>query len=80
MLFVALARRYGLKRYRRQVHHGDATRVADETLWPEFLKLDRELMSQLDTLTQQVIAQAIHADTSDAVEREGQLALTDRGA
>lgn len=85
MLFVALARRYGLKpyRYRRQRYTTVTLRVSprfsDETLWPEFLKLDRELMAQLDTLTQQVIAQAIHADTSDAVEREGQLSLPDAG-
>jgi hypothetical protein len=81
MLFVALARRYGLKpyRYRRQRYTTVMLRVSprfsDDTLWPEFIKLDRELMTQLDALTQQVIASAIHADTSEATEHEGQLAL-----
>jgi len=81
MLFSALARRYGLKpyRYRRQRYTTVILRVSprfsNETLWPEFLKLDRELMAQLDEITKQVIASAIHHDTSEPTEREGQLSL-----
>ncbi len=81
MLFVALARRYGLKpyRHRRQRHTSVTLRVSprfrDETLWPELIKLDRELMSQLDSITKQEIEKAIHQDTSDAAEREEHLAL-----
>jgi hypothetical protein len=41
----------------------------------QFLKLDCELMSQRDAITEQVIEKAIHEDTSDATEREGRLAL-----
>jgi hypothetical protein len=81
MLFVALARRYGITpyRYRRQRYTTVVCRVSprfsDETLWPEFVKLHRELMAQLETITQQVISSAIHDDTSDAAERDAQLAL-----
>ena len=50
-------------------------RFSDETLWPEFIKLDRELMSQLDAITERVISSAIHAETSDATAGDGQLAL-----
>src|SRR5437868_11278051 len=78
-LFNALARRYGLTpyRYRRQRYTTVVLKVSprfsDETLWPEFIKLDRELMAQLDEITKSVISSAIHDDVSDAQERDGQL-------
>jgi hypothetical protein len=79
-LFVALARRYGLTpyRYRRQRYTTVVLRVSprfsDETLWPEFLKLDRELMANLDEITRKAIGSAIHDDTSDAAERDARRA------
>jgi hypothetical protein len=44
-------------------------------MWPEFLTLDRELMTQLDAVTNKIIASAIHDDTSDVAVRDTQLAL-----
>ncbi len=79
-LFIALARRYGLRpfRYRRQRHSTVMLRALpsfmDGTLWPEFEQFSRELRSYLQTVTDQVIAEAIHGDGSD-LEEEARLAL-----
>ena len=42
----------------------------DETLWPEFEEVSRELRTYLDEVTARVIREAIHADVRDADEVE----------
>ncbi len=76
-LFVALARKHGLRpyRYKRQryttVMLDVAPRFVDEVLWPEFEQLSETLEQYLDDVTTRVIAEAVHEDQSDAaVARE----------
>ncbi len=70
-LLVALLRRYGLRPYRyyRQryttVMVGVSTSFVDQTLWPEFQKLDRTLHDYLDGITDRIIREGVHADNSD---------------
>ncbi len=80
-LFVALLRRYGIApyRYARQRHTTVMARVpkgfVDETLWPEFQALSRELRRYLDEVTQRVIAAGVFADSSEAEVRRGVASL-----
>lgn len=73
-LFVALLRRYELKpfRYRGQRHTTVMCKVpkrfVNETLWPEYEALAKTLREYLDEVTERIIAEAIHKDSSDAVE------------
>lgn len=73
-LFFALLRRYNLEpyRYRGQKYTTVMVKVAvsfvDETLWPEYQALQETLEAHLEEVTQRVVAQALHADTSDARE------------
>ena len=75
-LFMALARRYGLKpfRYRGQRYTTVMVRVpkrfVDDTLWPEFVELDRTLRETLDRATDQVIAGVFQQETSEAEVRD----------
>ena len=75
-LFLALLRRYGLKPYRyfRQRYSTVMVRVparfVDETLWPEFQELQDTLYEYLGEVTERVISQAIHEDSSEAGEWE----------
>ena len=77
-LFTALARRYGLKpyRYRRQRYTTVMVRVpqrfVDDTLWPEFVELDRVLRETLEQGTEQVIRQVFGQETNEAEVREDQ--------
>ncbi|MCF8113287.1 MAG: hypothetical protein K9K21_05490 [Desulfotignum sp.] len=71
-LFVALLRRYDIKpfRYYRQRYttvmaHVSKTFV-DDTLWPEFQELNKVLQSYLEEITNKIISQSIHGDSSDA--------------
>lgn len=70
-LFVALLRRYGIEPYRyyRQRYTTVMARVPqqflDETLWPEFLELDKKLRSYLSEVTNRLVAEAVHADGSE---------------
>lgn len=74
MLFVALARRYGLAPYRlprmkRQSVVLKAPRTFLETvLWPEFQELNAALSAYLTDVTQRLIREEVHADTADAEE------------
>ncbi len=74
-LFLALLRRYGLKPYRyyRQRHSTVMVRVPerflDDTLWPQYEQLRSTLYEYLGEVTDRVISQAIHADSSEAAER-----------
>lgn len=75
MLFLALARRYGLRPYRHkgqrrttillQVKYG----FIEHTLWPEFEALESTLRGYLHDVTQRVISQAVHKDVGDAEEQ-----------
>ncbi len=75
-LFMALARRYGLKpfRYRRQRHTTVMVRVSkrfvDGTLWPEYVELDRVLRETLDRATDRVLSQVFQQDVSEAEVRD----------
>ena len=71
-VFVALARRYGLRPYRyvRQRHTTvmlkAPRRFVDETLWPEFEELHELLHEHLSRVTDRVVSDVLHPDTSDA--------------
>lgn len=73
-LFLALARRYGLKPYREYRQRRQTVmllvsrRFCDETLWPEFQALSLELRTYLAGITDRVIAEAIHGDATEAEE------------
>ena len=75
-LFTALCRRYGLKPYRYYRQRRTTLMVKaprsfmDQTLWPEFEELSRELQGFLSDVTERVIREAIHGDDSDADEVE----------
>ena len=70
-LFVALLRRYGIQpfRYYRQryttVMAEVPRRFVDETLWPEFEKLNETLSESLDEVTNRVISEGIYPDSSE---------------
>jgi hypothetical protein len=42
-------------------------RFVDETLWPEFQRIDNELNSYLNDVTDRVVKKVLHEDSSDAV-------------
>ncbi len=71
-LFVALLRRYDLKPYRhyRQRYTTVMVKVSktfvDDTLWPEFQELDKILELYLNDITDKIISESIHGDSSEA--------------
>ena len=71
-VFVALLRRYGIKpyRYSRQRYTTVMARVSerfvDETLWPEFQEISETLRNYLSEITDRVVSQVIHQDSSEA--------------
>jgi hypothetical protein len=80
-LFMALARRYGLKpfRYSRQRHTTIMLRVpkrfVDETLWPEYVELSNALQETLARATDQVLKVVFEQETTEAEVREEARAL-----
>ncbi len=78
-LFLALARRYGLKPYRYPKQRYTTVmlrvprRVVDEVLWPEFKELNQALQTYLSEVTLRLIHEQVHADTSEAPELAGAL-------
>ena len=72
-VFTALLRRYNLKpyRYHRQRYTTVMVQVpktfVDETLWPEFQKINSELGTYLQEVTDRVIKEVLNEDSSDAV-------------
>jgi len=72
-VFVTLLRRYGLKPYRYHAQRYTTVMVqvpkqfVDETLWPEFQKINSELNTYLHEVTDRVVKQVLHEDSSDAV-------------
>ncbi len=83
-VFVALLRRYDLRPYRyyRQRYTTVMVQVpesfVDETLWPEFEKINSELQEYLQDITQRVVTQVLHEDSSDVevVEEPLQISMT----
>jgi len=80
-VFVALLRRYGIAPYRygRQRYTTVMARVSKkfvhETLWPEYQELSKTLRTYLSEVTERVVSQVIHPDSSEAavVEEPAQL-------
>ena len=74
-LFLALLRRYGLRPYRYSGQRRTTVMVrvtrtfVDEVLWPEFSELSATLRNHLESITNRVIAEAIHGDQTEAEER-----------
>lgn len=91
-VFVALLRRYGIKpyRYSRQRYTTVMARVSkrfvDETLWPEFQEISETLRAYLGEITDRVVSQVIHQDSSEAEVVKEKVMIpvgngdTDRGA
>jgi hypothetical protein len=73
-LFAALLRRYDIKPYRyyRQRYTTVMAKVSkkfvDETLWPEFLELDKELTEHMNDTVERIINEAVFGDSSEAEE------------
>lgn len=73
-LFLALCRRYGLTPYRlyRQrvttVMLKVPTAFVDQVLWPEFQELNSALAQYLNEVTNRIIRDEVHRDTSEAAE------------
>jgi hypothetical protein len=73
-LFLALLRRYDLRPYRYPGQRYTTVmvkvpkRFVDETLWPEFQQLSATLTGYLDEVTERVVRQAVHQDSSEATE------------
>jgi hypothetical protein len=78
-LLVALLRRYGIHPYRypRQKYTTVMARVSkgfvNNTLWPEFLELDKVLTAQLNEITERLISESVYADSSEAAVTQGLL-------
>ncbi len=82
-VFVALLRRYGIHpyRYKRQRYTTVVAKVSkkfvDETLWPEFQEISETLQAYLSDVTDRIVSQVIHKDSSEAeVVEESALAET----
>jgi hypothetical protein len=73
-LLVALLRRYDIKPYRyyRQRRTTVMAKISEsfvnETLWPEFQDLNKELVAHLDVLAEEIINTAVYQDSSEAEE------------
>ncbi|MCP5066240.1 MAG: hypothetical protein GY946_06695, partial [bacterium] len=78
-LFVALLKRYGIRpyRYKRQRHTTVMARVSvsfvEDTLWPEFVELDKALHAHLDEITNRVIRESIFAGDAEPEVRQDPL-------
>jgi len=81
-LLIALLRRYGIRpyRYSRQRYTTVMARVSasfvEETLWPEFVELDRLLEEHLDEVTDRIIRESIYEGSEDLEVRPSHQALT----
>lgn len=77
-LFVALARRYGLKPYRlpRMKRQSVVVRAPrsfiDSVFWPEFQELNQALSNYLVDVTDRLIREEVHVDTAEAIEGSGE--------
>ncbi|MDX9719631.1 MAG: hypothetical protein RBU37_02710 [Myxococcota bacterium] len=81
-VFIALLRRYGIRPYRYPRQHSNTVmarvpqRFVNETLWPEYEALSRELATYLNDVTQRVVAKVLHEDTQEAETVSSPLPLT----
>jgi hypothetical protein len=73
-LFIALSRRYGVRPFRyRRMHRQSIVIQApqsfiNQVLWPEFQELNTALTDYLSEITDRVIREEVHGETSDADE------------
>lgn len=76
-VFNALLRRYGLRPYRYGRQHRQTVmvkvsrRFVNETLWPQFQELSKELHKYLHEVTDRVIREALDASSGEADEIAG---------
>jgi len=72
-VFVSLLRRYDLMPYRYRGQRYTTVIVqalksfVAETLWPEFQKISSELDTYLQEVTDRVVKEVLHEDSSDAI-------------
>jgi hypothetical protein len=75
-LFMSLCRRYAIspfryRRMRRQTVLITAPRsFVEQVLWPEFRELSDALSAYLAEITEKLIREEVHGETSDAEERD----------
>jgi hypothetical protein len=73
-LFIALARRYGLRpyRYRRQrrttIMLTAPQGFLDQILWPEFVQINEALTEYLAEITERIIRDEVYGETGEAEE------------
>lgn len=71
-VFVALLRRYGIQPYRYSGQRYTTVmavvpaRFVEETLWPQFQEYSGTLQTYLSEVTDRVVSQVIHQDSSEA--------------
>lgn len=81
-VFVALLRRYGIKPYRYNKQRYTTVmalvskRFVDETLWPEFQEIAQTLETYLSEITERVVSQVIHKDSSEAEVVKDQILIS----
>ncbi|MBI4702617.1 MAG: hypothetical protein HY744_15965 [Deltaproteobacteria bacterium] len=74
-VLLALLRRYEIEPYRYRGQRRTTVTVrasrgfVTEILWPQFEQLSTTLRTYLDEVTSRVVAEVIHNDSSEAVER-----------
>jgi len=84
-VFVALLRRYGIRPYRYKGQRYTTVmamvpkRFVDETLWPEFREFSETLRAYLSEVTERVVSQVLHQDSSEAEVVEEPLRITHAG-
>jgi hypothetical protein len=73
-VFLALLRRYELSPYRYRGQRRTTIMVkvpkpfVQETLWPEYQQINTALRTYLDEVTDRIIADVLHGDSSEAAE------------
>ncbi len=73
-LFVALARRYGLRPFRYPRQHRTTVMLKGpesflhDVLWPEFQALNEALTGYLAAVTRRIITEEVHKETGEAEE------------
>ena len=73
-LFIALARRYGLRpyRYRRQRRTTIMLTMPpgflDQIFWPEFVQINEALAEYLAEVTEKIIRDEVYGETGEAEE------------
>jgi hypothetical protein len=74
-VFCALLRRCGIRPFRYPRQHRQTVmarvprRFVEETLWPEFQEISRELTAYLEQATDRILQRVLEADGSDAEVR-----------